>query len=206
MREPLLCADPLCCAAAAAGLLPELRGLSLGSAGGAAAADTARTDDEDLSQKVRPYRVCKLSLEVFNGCHLAMWLASYAKAAGIRGTVQHMSTNKSEFTLVTDKEGGVQALKSCIEWLQQRDVEVRWAADELRSVAVPLEDSYAVVKDIVATSTQSALQLFWGGKLESTFVTSELQLNMEKALKEAVQKETGSLYSLGRSSSQSFHE
>eukprot|EP00198_Chlamydomonas_reinhardtii_P010803 XP_001700140.1 predicted protein [Chlamydomonas reinhardtii] len=94
--------------AVGAGSLPAAPGQSLGG-----------TADAGYFADILSSALYGMTFTLYDGVDVAMRLVSHARANGFRGEVRHVSTLRSDFTLLldTDDEASKQTFKRFVKWL-----------------------------------------------------------------------------------------
>ncbi|KAG2442262.1 hypothetical protein HXX76_002349 [Chlamydomonas incerta] len=183
------------------------------TAAGVAAGQSSRgTTDAGLLEALFPSTLYCITFTLYDGVDVAMRLVSHAKANGFRGKVRHVSTSRSDFTLLlkTDDEASKQTLKRFASWLAT-EVPVRAPAVATNAAFAKAEEE-AVARVVVTSdlsnplsSDRELLDMYGQGQLTVNAAT-EVQLALETAAKAVEQMERLSKSSLGKSMASSSHE
>ena len=129
----------------------------------------------------------------------------------IRGEVRHVSTSRSDFTLLlkTDDEASKQTLKRFASWLA-KEVPVRAPAVETNAAFAKAAEEAAARVEMTSdlsnplTSDRKMLDMYNQGPL-TDYATPEMRLALEKANTVAEQRERLSKSSLGKSRASSSY-
>ncbi|PNW75043.1 hypothetical protein CHLRE_12g499150v5 [Chlamydomonas reinhardtii] len=203
-------------------------GLGVGSAAGAGAAasqgaETAvgagvaagqslgGTADAGYFADLFPSALYCMTFTLYDGVDVAMRLVSHAKANGFRGEVRHVSTSRSDFTLLLKTDDvGKQTLKGFASWLATQ-VPVRAPGAEASTAFAKAAEADAARVEVTSdpfnplTRDRELLDMYNEGWLTAVYATTDVRRALEKANTEAERRERPSKSSLGKSRASSSH-
>ncbi|KAG2428448.1 hypothetical protein HXX76_011568 [Chlamydomonas incerta] len=181
-------------------------------AGVAAGPSSRGTTDAGLLEALFPSTLYCITFTLYDGADLAMRLVSHAKANGFRGEVTHVSTSRSDFTLLlkTEDEASKQTLQRFTSWLAT-EVPVHAPAVETNAAFTKAKAAAAARVEVTSdlsnplTRDRKLLDMYSQGQL-TIYAAMEVRLALENVAKAVEQRERLSKSSLGRSRASSSHE